>query len=235
MLNHREGAPFSGLPIDLVFLNICRHLTPVDLGRAMRVSRGWLLTLITDPAWSHVKARVLSQCPEWESQVYAEYPWKTSGEAEAGERDAKKAKLKKGKVKLLIMPVGGTWYVTRRFIAPLQTMAGIKSLCIPRHVVRKNDDMWMEKKRFRVAHALFMPFFRLWLAPDVRANIESTSTFPHTDYYWVVCIFFIRGKPFINIRLPIGVANTVFVSYRNEISSQFTDCMKALLNGIQDL
>lgn len=219
------ASPFSDqcVPLDVFFRKICCHMTLQDMGRMTCVSKVWLLCMITDAAWSTIKARVLSQCPEWDKGVFAHYPWKASGETNV--KDPKRAKLKQGKKKALLMPSGGTRYVMRRFIVPLMTLKGARSLCILPNDYE--DGSWKNVKKYVVQNELFVPLFRLIFSQqDCNDIVETKCYYPRGTFYVSCCFIYPNGYRFhMNLHTDI---QTEHGKYKHE---ELAMKLKQLING----
>jgi hypothetical protein len=203
----RGAAPFAPVHIDLIYHNICRHLSARDLCRMMGVSKEWLLAFVTDAAWEHLKRRVLSVCPEWGGEVFDVFKWRASGEEK--KRDVKRAKLKRGAKRAIIMPVGGTWYVVRRFISPLTSVAGIKSLCS--YIRTTHTAILLPRKRAVVdaMKALFLPYVRMLLVDELKAGITfSECVFNGGRKFWFRCTFRVGdGSEGVQMTFPCGYSD----------------------------
>lgn len=73
-----SGSPIEPLPLNVVLLNVCRHLTLADLGRASRVSWHWRDVFRRDGAVAHIRAHIVGVLPEWERGIFENshrYTW----------------------------------------------------------------------------------------------------------------------------------------------------------------
>lgn len=73
-----SGSPIEPLPLNVVLLNVCRHLTLADLGRASRVSWHWREAFRRDGAVAHIRAHIVRVLPEWEEAIFENshrYTW----------------------------------------------------------------------------------------------------------------------------------------------------------------
>ncbi len=73
-----KGSPIEPLPLNVVLLNVCRHLTLADLGRASRVSWHWRDVFRRDGAVAHIRAHIIGVLPDWEQAVFEgshRYTW----------------------------------------------------------------------------------------------------------------------------------------------------------------
>lgn len=70
------------IPRDLLFFRICPYLSLKNLRFAMRVSRSWFFTLISDEAFSHFKTKILRISPELKP-LFDAHPWEYGDERTA--------------------------------------------------------------------------------------------------------------------------------------------------------
>lgn len=115
-----EGFPIS---LDVIFHHICPYLSLWDLRRAMRVSRSWFFTMISDGAFAHFKTKILRNNPELQV-IFDEHLWEYGDE-----RTALSMRPSKGKKhrKAWIMPKGGSWYVMKK-LSKGRTIGGLRKL-----------------------------------------------------------------------------------------------------------
>ena len=112
----------EGLPLDVFHTNLCAHLDVYDLCRLMCCSKHLFFACISEPAFAHIKTRILREIPEFQ-WLYDKHPWR-NGQRLASIEESKAKKCKK----VWIMPRGGTWYMFKAYFRHLWSFEGLKIL-----------------------------------------------------------------------------------------------------------